>query len=78
MAKHYAWPLLTNKFITCESCALAKSHQKNTNKEPSACSKTPSKRLFIDISSIKDQSFGRSKFWLLAVDNATDLAFSFF
>jgi len=61
MTKHYNWPLLTNKFVTCKSCALAKSCQKNRNKELSAQSKTPSKMLFIDISSIKDQSFGRSK-----------------
>jgi len=57
---------------------LAKSCQKNTNKEPLAQSKTPSKRLFIDVSSIKDQSFGGSKFWLLVVDDATNLAFIFF
>jgi len=36
-------------------------------------SETPSKRLFINISSIKDQSLGRSKFWLLAVDDVTNL-----
>jgi len=34
MAKHYNWLILTNKFIMCESCALAKSCQKNTSKEP--------------------------------------------
>jgi len=58
MAKHYNWPLLTNKLIACESCALAKSHQKNTNTEPLGQSKTSGKWLFINVSSIKDQSFG--------------------
>jgi hypothetical protein len=35
-------------------------------------------RMFFDISSIKNVSFGGTKFWLLIVDDATDMCFSFF
>jgi len=77
MAKYYEWPIAL-KFITCESCALAKSCQKNTNKETKMRSMIPSKRLFIDISSVKNKSYGGLKFWLLAVDDVTDLSFSLF
>jgi len=35
MAKFYDWPL-TKQFEACESCALAKLYQKNTNKEKKA------------------------------------------
>jgi len=35
MAKFYNWPL-TNQFAACKSCAMAKLHQKNTNKEKKA------------------------------------------
>jgi len=34
-AKFYGWQL-KNSFETCESCALAKSRQKDTNKEKKA------------------------------------------
>jgi len=77
VAKHYNWQL-TNKFIQSESCALAKSCQKNTNKEIKACSERPRECFFVDISSMKDKSFGGSKFWLLAVDDVTNFGFSFF
>jgi len=60
-AKFYGWQL-KNLFKTCESCTLAKSCQKDTNKEKKAWSKTPSEQLFIDISHIKSQSFGSSQF----------------
>jgi len=59
MAKFYGW-MLKNKFETCESCALAKSRQKDTNKEKKAQSDTPGKRLFVDISHVKNRSFGGS------------------
>ena len=32
----------------------------------------------IDISSVKHESFGKSKFWLLVVDDCTDMCWSFF
>jgi len=61
MAKFYGW-MLKNKFETCESCALAKSRQKDTNKEKKARSDTPGERLFVDISHMKNRSFGGSQY----------------
>jgi len=55
-AKFYNWLLIENQFKTCESCILAKLCQKDTNKEKKACSKTPGKWLFIDISHIKTKA----------------------
>jgi len=76
-AKYYQW-LLTNQFLACKSCALGKSHQKNTNKEKKAQSDSPGERLFIDISHPQAKSFSGSQYWLLAMDDATDLSFSLF
>jgi len=76
-AKFYGWQL-KNLFETCESCALAKLRQKDTNKEKKAQSETPGEWLFINISHVKNQSFGGSQFWLLAVNDATDFSFSLF
>jgi len=76
-AKFYGWEL-KNSFETCESCALAKSRQKDTNKEKKAQSEMPGKRLFIDISHVKSRSFGGLQYWLLTVDDATDFSFSLF
>jgi len=69
---------LKNLYETCESCALAKSCQKDTNKEKKAWSKTPGKWLFINISHVKSQSFGGSQYWLLAVNDVMDFSFSLF
>jgi len=76
-AKFYGWDL-KNKFETCESCALTKSQQKDTNKEKKARSQTPGERLFVDISHVKSQSFGGLQYWLLTVNDATDFSFSLF
>ncbi len=35
-------------------------------------------RLFVDISSTQHTSYGKLKFWLLVVDDATDYCWSFF
>ncbi len=70
-AKFYDWKL-KNKFQNCGDCALAKSRQKNMDKEPQERSEMPGEHLFIDTSLIKEKSFGNSKFWLLALDNATN------
>jgi hypothetical protein len=56
----------------CEECAIAKARQKNTNKVAKGGSKTSGARIYIDMSSIKGESFGGSKFWALIVDVYTD------
>jgi len=58
------------KFV--KDCAIGKARQKNMNKIWSQGSKTPGGRLYIDISSIKGESFGDSRFWALVVDDFTD------
>ena len=50
----------------CEICALSKTRQKNTQKHTSVLSTSLGEHLFIDISSIKQPSYGGSKFWCLA------------
>jgi hypothetical protein len=54
---------LSRKFETCEVCAITKARQKNLNKDWKGGSEVPVERLYLDISSIKDTSYGGSKFW---------------
>ena len=69
---------LTGKFEKCENCAISKAKRKNMNKALSTRSKRKGDRFFIDISSIKSESLGRKKFWLLVVDDYSDMCFSFY
>jgi transposase InsO family protein len=65
--------------IKCQSCAEAKARQANVPKSIRNPSNIPGERLFMDISSVKKESFGgRAKFWLLVIDEATDCTCSFF
>ena len=64
----------------CEHCATAKARQKNVPKAISdeKGSSKPGERLFFDISSVKATGLGGSKYWLLVVDDATDMTWSIF
>jgi hypothetical protein len=63
----------------CDNCILGKARQKNVGKgDDQKRVKVPGHRMFFDISSIKNISFGGSKFWLLIVYDAKDVCFSFF
>jgi len=64
----------------CGDCLKAKARQKNicNNNNQGTRSGIAGERLGFDISSIKDVSLGGSKFWLLVVDEATDMCWSFF
>jgi len=73
----YGW-VVTGKMTKCEECAISKAKQKNVPKGSESKSTIAGERLFIDISSIKAMSAGGSKFWLLVVDEATDMKWSFF
>ena len=64
--------------MKCKDCALLKARQKNLNKNPVPRATKEGERFFMDISSIKCESLGKAKFWLLLIDNATDYCFSFF
>ena len=77
-AKYYEIEL-QGKLEPCEKCLIGKARQKNLLKETrQEKSKTPGHRLYLDISSVKGESFGKKKFWLLVVDEATDNCWSFF
>jgi hypothetical protein len=76
-ASFYGWKLIGTK-VVCEFCAIAKAKQASITKMLSERSGIPGERFFIDISSIKGESFGSSKFWLLVLDDNTDFGFSFF
>jgi hypothetical protein len=67
----------SGNFDTCEQCAIAKAQQKNLNKNWLGSSNSPGERLYVDISSIKERSFGGAKFWTLIVDDYTDYCWSF-
>ena len=69
---------LIGEFNTCEECAVSKARQKNVKKEWKRVSQIPKERLYIDISSIKNASYGGSKFWVLIVDTYTDYCWNVF
>jgi hypothetical protein len=62
----------------CEDCAIAKARQKNVNQDWKEGSQAPGERVYLDISSIKDKSYGGSCFWVLIVDDYTDYYWSIF
>ncbi|MFM8622083.1 MAG: reverse transcriptase domain-containing protein, partial [Holophagaceae bacterium] len=70
---------LTGEDIPCEDCMIAKARRSNVNKVAKNPSTTPGERLMIDISSVKTTDNKKSgRFWLLVVDEATDMKWSFF
>jgi hypothetical protein len=52
----------SGNFDTCEQCAITKARQKNVNKNWLGSSNFPGKSIYVDISSIKQRSFGAAKF----------------
>ena len=76
-AKAMNWNL-QGQLEKCEDCALAKARQKNVPKSNPKKSVTKGERLLMDISSVKDKSFGGSKYWLLIEDEATSMKWSYF
>jgi hypothetical protein len=55
-----------------------KARQKNVKKEWKGGSQIFGERLYIDISSIKNESYSASKFWALIVNNYTDYCWTLF
>jgi len=70
-AKYYNWNV-SGSYNPCSSCGIAKAKQASVSKELNVKSSIPGKRFFIDISSIKAESFGGKKFWLGMLDDCTD------
>jgi hypothetical protein len=63
---------LKGDFKVCEDCAVAKARQKNLNKDWKGGSQVSGERVYLDKSSIRDESHGGSFFWVLLVDDYLD------
>jgi hypothetical protein len=64
---------LKGEFKVCEVCALAKARQRYFNKDWKG-----GRRVYLDISSIKGESYGGSCFWALVVDDHANYFWSLF
>ena len=53
---------------TCEDCAIVKARHKNVNKEWKGGTHVAEERLHLDITSIKDLTYGGSKFCALIAE----------
>jgi hypothetical protein len=69
---------LTGEFKRCENCALSNIRKRKVTKESENKATNKGERLFLDISSVKYISGGGRRFWLLIVDEATSMKWSFF
>ncbi len=73
------WNLSNPKTNQCEDCLKGKANQMRLNQESTNQSKKAGERLMIDISSVKSKEKKKvGKFWLLVVDEATNMKWSFF
>ena len=69
---------LTGRFPICDGCAHAKIKQKNKNKYSKDPATVKGERICFDISSVKKDSSGGAKLWLMAIDEATRYQWSCF
>ena len=73
------WHLNEKHAENCEDCLKGKARRLNVNKISKNQSKNPGERIMIDISSVKTKNNKKvGRFWLLVVDEATDMKWSFF
>ena len=73
------WKLTGEEASTCEDCLIGKARRMNLNKESKNRSTRPGERIMIDISSVKSKDQRKiGRFWLLVVDEATDMKWSYF
>jgi hypothetical protein len=75
--KYYGINLIGN-MEKCEHCALAKARQKNVAKISTHKATKVGERLYLDISSVDTHTFGGNKYWLLVVDEFSDMCWSYF
>ena len=76
-AKYYGVNV-TGLVTKCLSCSLEKIRQKNIPKKNEGTAKNPGERMYLDISSVKDESLGGRRHWAMLVDEATRCKHSFF
>ncbi|MFM8622588.1 MAG: hypothetical protein ACKOB3_04330, partial [Holophagaceae bacterium] len=73
------WKLTGDKDTSCEECMIAKAKRENVNKVSKNPSTIPGSRISINISSVKTPEHGqKGRYWLLVVDEATNMKWSFF
>jgi hypothetical protein len=78
-AKYYGINLSdTDRLHPCVDCGLSKIRVKNFGHTTENKSKAKGERIFIDISSVNNVSFGGAKFWLLIQDEFTGFLWSYF
>ena len=63
-------------FKECGDCSLAKAKRNNISKVSGPKKTIPGERICFDISSVQ-KNYGRYKFWLLIVDQCTDISWSY-
>ena len=69
---------LQGKYDPCKGCLLGKARQKDVPKAPKERAQKPAERLFIDISYQTIGSLRGNIYWLLAIDDHSGRAKSFF
>jgi hypothetical protein len=63
----------------CYKCSIRKANVNKINKVTTkSTSEVPGERIIIDICSVNQKSFGGSKYWLIILDDATDMIWVFF
>jgi hypothetical protein len=73
------WPIGEKSVIECEACLKGKAHRLKMNKEAKNKASQAGERIMIDISSVKNKDNKKcGRFWLLIVDEATDMKWSYF
>ena len=83
-SKQLGWKISnpTNKSHSwkCIDCQIGKAQKLNVPKEDGDKSTTPGERLMIDISSVKTSKYKKrvGKFWLLIVDQCTNMKWCYF
>ena len=66
-AKYYGVNV-TGIVTKCLSCSLAKIRQNNIPQKNESTGETPGERMYLDISSMKDESLGGRRHWAMLVD----------
>ena len=69
---------LIGEFNNCKNCALGKAKQQNIAKINANKAEAKGERIYLDISSIKNKSFGGAKYWILLEDEAMHFCWSLF
>ena len=64
--KYYKWNL-TGTMDQCTECAISKAKRQPISKQQISRNKKCSGRIFIDISSVKTESYGGRRYWALVL-----------